>query len=62
MPKHIQYQNTNILVTSLCRNCAYCVTIQSNRECEWDIFEPVKLEKSMLYTPIKFDCVYFMEK
>ena len=32
------------------------------RECEWDCFPSSNIKKSLLYTPIEFDCVYFMER
>jgi len=62
MQELTQLQNTEILYTRLCKDCAYCLMHQSKRECEWDMFDPVCADKSDLYTPIEFDCINFYKR
>lgn len=62
MQELIQLENTESLYTRLCNDCAYCLILDKNRECEWDMFEPICKDKSDLYTPIEFDCFNFLER
>jgi hypothetical protein len=45
--------------TTFCKNCSYCIVLKTIRECEWDIFPPIRVDKSTLYTPIEFDCIHY---
>lgn len=62
MQEITQLTNSKSFNTFLCRNCSYCIVNGDMRECEWDCFPPSNIKKSLLYTPIEFDCVYFMER
>lgn len=62
MQEFIQLENCDPSNKFLCRDCEYCVILNGNRECEWDIFEPCNLKKSELYTPVEFDCNYFVKR
>lgn len=45
----------------LCDTCVYCI-IHKLRECEWDMFEPVDIDKSRLYQAVDFDCVRYEDR
>lgn len=62
MQEITQLQNIGTLSTDMCRDCVYCLVNNKNRECEWDMFEPVCKEKSDLYTSIEFDCINFSKR
>lgn len=58
----IQLDNCKSMSTFLCRNCEYCVILDGNRECEWDMFVPSGIKKTELYTPIDFNCIHYIKR
>jgi hypothetical protein len=58
----IKLENCQSPKTSLCRNCEFCIVFDGIRECEYDRFNPVDVKKSMLYTPIEFDCLDYIKR
>lgn len=57
-----QLDNCQSFQSNLCNECEFCIIHGNIRECEYDMFSPVDVKKSRLYTSIEFDCVHYIKR
>lgn len=59
MHQHIEGLKNKIL---LCTNCVFYISDGKMVDCERSYFSSVPIKKTLIYTPIEFDCWEYEEK